>query len=67
MSRLIPAKDAFPGIVPVTYTQGLKLIAEKVLPGVFVGRKVFVDADKLALFIESGGQRLAGGWRREAR
>ena len=38
-------------------------------PGVVVrlGRHIRVNPEKLEAFIESGGQALPGGWRREAR
>jgi hypothetical protein len=38
-------------------------------PGVVVhfGRQIRVHPERLERFIESGGQALPGGWRREAR
>jgi excisionase family DNA binding protein len=37
------------------------------LPAVHLGRQVRVDPAALSAFIEGGGKRLPGGWRREAR
>ena len=34
-------------------------------PGVKIGRKVFIDLERWRVFKASGGQGLAGGWRKK--
>lgn len=43
-----------------------ELARRGVLPGVVrVGRQIRFDMERILTFINSGGQSLAGGWRRE--
>jgi len=42
------------------------LIRRSVIKPVRLGRQIRVAPDALSAFIESGGQALPGGWRREA-
>jgi excisionase family DNA binding protein len=44
-----------------------ELIRTGVLKAVYIGRQVRVAEGELRAFIERGGHRLPGGWRREAR
>ena len=37
-----------------------------ILPVVRLGRQIRASEDKLAAWLEQGGQALPGGWRREA-
>lgn len=38
---------------------------EGLIPAVRIGRRLRFDPDRLARWIEAGGQALPGGWRRE--
>lgn len=68
MARLMSAKETaeFMGI---SKDRVLTLARENVLPpGVVVrlGRQVRFNADKLAEWIDTGGQALPGGWKKVA-
>jgi len=51
----------------VSQARVYELIRQGLLPAVRLGRQVRVSEEALRRFIESGGQALPGGWRREAR
>lgn len=42
------------------------LTREKIVPCVYLGRQIRWSEKKLDDFIEQGGERFAGGWRKEA-
>ncbi len=43
-----------------------ELARANILPHVRLGRQIRFSAEKIQEFIESGGQALPGGWRKEA-
>jgi excisionase family DNA binding protein len=50
----------------ITEARAYQLIREGLLRGaVKLGRQIRIDPDELEEFIKSGGQGLAGGWRKE--
>jgi excisionase family DNA binding protein len=56
-------------ILGVTQARFYELVRTQILPpGVIIrlGRQIRVDEDALEAWIRSGGQTLAGGWRRAA-
>ena len=53
-------------ILDVTLHRAYELARTGVIPTVRIGRQLRVDADRLQEWIDSGGQSLPGGWRREA-
>jgi excisionase family DNA binding protein len=42
-----------------------ELAREKILPSVFIGRQIRFSGKAVEDFIEKGGKRLPGGWKRE--
>jgi len=42
-----------------------ELVREKILPAVFVGRQIRFSGEAIEEFIENGGKRYPGGWKRE--
>ena len=51
----------------ITEARVYQLVREGLIRGaVRLGRQVRIDPDELEEFIKSGGQALAGGWRKEA-
>ena len=42
-----------------------ELVREKILPAVFVGRQIRFSGEAIEEFIEKGGKRFPGGWKRE--
>lgn len=53
-------------ILDVTTARAYELARTGILPTVRLGRQLRVDADRLQEWINSGGQPLPGGWRRDA-
>jgi hypothetical protein len=56
-------------VFPISQTHAEALARQQFFPeGVIVrlGRRVFVNPEKLEDFVKSGGKALAGGWRKEA-
>jgi len=51
-------------LLQVSEWRAYQLVREGILPAVHLGRQVRIPADKLREFVESGGKRLDGGWRR---
>lgn len=43
-----------------------ELIRQELLPHTRLGRQIRVDEEVLREFVQSGGQALPGGWKREA-
>ena len=41
------------------------LAREKILPSVFIGRQIRFSGAAIEEFIENGGKRFPGGWKRE--
>ena len=54
-------------VLNVSYSRAAELARTGMLPVVRLGRSVRVHPQKLAEFIERGGQALPGGWRRQPR
>ena len=52
-------------ILQLRYPRAADLIRRSVIPAVRIGRQVRVSPDALNAFIEAGGFRLEGGWRRD--
>lgn len=42
-----------------------ELVRENILPAVFVGRQIRFSGEAIEEFIEDGGKRYPGGWKRE--
>jgi excisionase family DNA binding protein len=63
MVRLMDLKQVCQ-ILNVSYSRACELARTGVLPCVRIGRTIRVHAEKLDEFIERGGFRLPGGWRR---
>ena len=62
--RLLTIKEVAE-ILRVRDQRAYQLIHAKILPAVRIGRQLRVSEDSLRKFVESGGQALPGGWRRE--
>ena len=65
LTRLLTADEAAV-ILNVSLARLYALLREGVVPCCYLGRQVRVSAASLSEFIEQGGQRLPGGWKREA-
>lgn len=52
-------------IFKVRDQRAYELIRADVIPAVRIGRQVRVSEEAIRQFVESGGQPLPGGWRRE--
>ena len=51
-------------IIPVNRVHLYDLARKGVIPTVRIGRRIFVDPERIKEFIDAGGQALPGGWRR---
>jgi excisionase family DNA binding protein len=54
-------------ILGVSVARAYELCRTNLLPHVRLGRQIRINPDRLNAFIEDGGKRLLGGWRREAK
>lgn len=54
-------------VLDVPQARVYEMIRQGLLPCVRLGRQVRVSEEALRRFIETGGQALPGGWRREPR
>jgi predicted site-specific integrase-resolvase len=52
-------------ILGVSYLRAAALAREGIIPVVALGRRYRCDPEKLKQFIDGGGRRLPGGWRRK--
>ncbi len=50
----------------VTVARAYSMCRENLLPCVYLGRQLRVDEEMFEEWIAKGGQRLLGGWKREA-
>ena len=53
-------------ILRLQYPRAADLIRRSLIPAVRIGRQVRVSPDALKAFIEGGGYKLEGGWKRDA-
>jgi excisionase family DNA binding protein len=51
-------------VLGVSSARVYEMVRANLLPSVHLGRAVRVDSEKLSAFIEQGGRKLPGGWRR---
>lgn len=49
----------------LTVNRLYELTRQNIIPCVYLGRQIRWDESKLDEFIESGGERWSGGWRKE--
>jgi excisionase family DNA binding protein len=49
----------------ITLSRGYELARLRMIPIVKLGRQVRVDPDALEQFIQTGGQALPGGWKKQ--
>lgn len=53
-------------ILDVSVERAYQLARTEAIPVVRLGRQLRVDAEQLRRWMQNGGARLPGGWRREA-
>jgi excisionase family DNA binding protein len=53
-------------MLQVSYARSTELARMGLLPVVRLGRQIRVNPDELQKWIEAGGQKLPGNWRRSA-
>ncbi|MBY0507901.1 MAG: helix-turn-helix domain-containing protein [Bryobacteraceae bacterium] len=53
-------------VLGVSYARAADIIRRSLIPAVRIGRQVRVSPDALNAFIEAGGYKLDGGWKRDA-
>lgn len=63
MSKLLTVEEAAE-VLKVSPYRCYELIREHLLPAVHLGRSVRVHEEQLHGWIERGGQRFAGGWKK---
>ena len=56
--KLVLPPDVFPGVIPVDYKSGMRMVREGLVPCVRIGRRVFIDLDELEAFAKNGGKAL---------
>lgn len=53
-------------LLNITQSRAYDLAREGIIPAVRIGRQLRFDSDRVQAWIESGGQALPGGWKRES-